>query len=135
MLRHLALLTLICLAGLAQTPEDKKAPSKLELAQSQYYYTIKTYIETYASTPGVTCIELAEASLSASSGALENYRRLMNDAFTLPVDKTEEIRRSIEETSRRWAIQAAVEARFKNFKEEQSRTTSASKPPTIKGKR
>ena len=134
MLRHLALFFLICLSVSAQTSEVKK-PNKLDLAQAQYYYTIKTYVETYAPTPNVTCIELAEASLSASTSALENYRKTMTEEFPLPVDKMEEIRRSIQETGRRWAIQVAVEARFKIFKEEQSKPSEVSKSPLKKGKK
>ena len=134
MFRELALLILISLPCLAQSPDEKKTPSKIEIAQAQFYIAIKNYVETYAPAREVTCIELAEAALSANAAAFENYRKAFTEGYSLPVDKLEEIRRSMLEIARRQAIQVAVEARFKIFKEEQSKAAVASNPPPNKKK-
>lgn len=101
------------LVGQQASPPQINTPKIDEVTQAKirYYSGVRDYILKYAETPA-SCSEIVESAISANEEECRKVLPLASGAEYLSFEQLEKSTDKLRETTRRWAMQVALEAKY-----------------------
>lgn len=97
----------------AEATTNRSELNATDKARLAYYMDIKEYVQRYAYTPA-SCSEIVEAALSANDEIGAAVLPTLAGWKALSVSERESLTNQLRETTRRWAMRVALEAKYPN---------------------